>query len=157
MLQEMDGLSSREMIFVYAYVANGGIVGEAKREAGYRRGGRSPLVKPAVRAAIRDVTKKQLRKLGVDARDTIAELGAIAFAPLGDEAVPILAKIKALELLGKHQALFTEKIESVVRTRWEVPVNLESLTDEELSELVRLRRKVQMEAVPVVAEISNGS
>jgi phage terminase small subunit len=63
------------------------------------------LRKPHIKAAIAARIKERAATLDVSAQAVVAELAKIAFGP-GDITTH---KVKSLELLGKHLAIFQEK------------------------------------------------
>jgi len=144
MRHELGGFSPRQLRFVHAFVANGGIVGEALAEAGYPASAPNPMRYPHVRDRVRDLFRKYSRQKGVEARAIIAELASVAFAPIGDPDISTRDKIRALELLGKNQALFTEKIELTGKVKWEHEVDLKQLSDDELRGLEAVMAKVRV-------------
>jgi phage terminase small subunit len=68
------------------------------------------LAKLSVQAAVQAGMDKRAAKLDLQAEDVLRELQSIAMSEV-DQALRYEHKIKALELLGKHLKLFTEKID----------------------------------------------
>ena len=60
------------------------------------------LKKPEVKEYIREVQKERTERLNINADRVLEELASIAFAPKGDEDIPVSAKNKALELIQKQ-------------------------------------------------------
>jgi phage terminase small subunit len=106
-----DQLTSKRRKFV-DLLCSGKTQTDAARDAGYGPGrpevAASKLMSdPVVRAAY-DQRREQLAKeAGVEGIRVLHELATIAY----DKNVPNMARIKALELLGKHLKLFAEKLE----------------------------------------------
>lgn len=67
------------------------------------------LTRPHVAAAVQEAKERRSATVDVKADEVIRELKVLAFAT---EEIRHSDKLKALELLGKHLALFTDKIES---------------------------------------------
>ncbi|MCC8069571.1 MAG: terminase small subunit [Ruminococcus sp.] len=65
------------------------------------------LRNPKIAEYIQILREKQSERTGITSDKIIAELQKVAFA---DTEITEKSKIKALELLGKHMGMFTEKI-----------------------------------------------
>lgn len=97
------------------------------------------LRKPHIRAEVEKRTAEQFTALNITAERILWELSLLAFANVPDYAevgFRYADKIRALELLGKYRALFTERYELA-----EPEIDLSKLTDEELEQLERLYEK----------------
>lgn len=117
-------LTTKQELFVNAYLgAANGNASEAARQAGYATPGPEGhrLLKNAEIAAR---VSQRLEESAISADQVLQELASVAMAPWHDfvevtgraksgEATKvrsdIASKVKALELLGKHHQLFTEK------------------------------------------------
>lgn len=120
-------LSAKQEMFVLAYVGRASFnAAEAARQAGYsartadRQGSR--LLKNAeISARVREM----LEATALSSAEILAHLAAIATAPWSDfvteryhprtgevieRRMDLSAKVRALELLGKHHQLFTDKV-----------------------------------------------
>lgn len=107
-------LSPRRRKFAAEYVRNGFNGTKAVFAAGYNMGYNAASVEahrllrnPNVQA----IVKKALEKAQMSAEDVLDELSEVARAEVRIDAAQ---KIKALELIGKHHKLFTEKVEHSV-------------------------------------------
>lgn len=106
-----DHLTSKRRKFI-DLLCSGMTQTDAAREAGYGPGrpeiAASKLMSDAVVRAAYDQRREQLAKeAGVEGIRVLHELATIAF----DKDVPKMARLKALELLGKHLKLWTERHE----------------------------------------------
>jgi phage terminase small subunit len=113
-LPKLKGLSIKQQKFIDAYlgVANGNGT-KAAQLAGYRG---SPQTLKAV--ASENLTKPDIArevqkrlKLTMTGDEVLQELSDVASADC-DEPVRVSDKLKALELMGKHHKLFTDKVET---------------------------------------------
>ena len=67
------------------------------------------LQKTSVQAAITQAKQAREQRTQITADLVLREVASIALAPLGDEVVKTTDKLKALELAGKHLAMWTDK------------------------------------------------
>lgn len=113
-MPKLNGLSLKQQKFIDAYLgaANGNGT-KAAQLAGYRG---SPQTLKAV--ASENLTKpdiargvKKRLKAAMTADEVLQELSDVASADC-DEPVRVSDKLKALELMGKHHKLFTDKVET---------------------------------------------
>jgi phage terminase small subunit len=138
-----EKLTTKQRLFVEAYLGSANSNGtEAARMAGYKGNdktlsvvGAENLAKPCIAALI----EKKVESFGMTAKDVLKELADIAGANWrefvdiqydkdGEQLKAVLKlndKLKALELLGKHFKLFTDKTEIDIK-------NVSDLPDEEL-------------------------
>lgn len=107
-------LTPKQAAFVQEYLIDLNATQAATR-AGYSTKtaysiGDELLRKPEIRQAIEAATAERQGRTQVDQDMVIEELAAVAFADV-DEPVKMGEKLKALELLGKHVGMFTDRIE----------------------------------------------
>ena len=107
------GLNTKQIIFVHEYLIDKNATRAAKA-AGYSaktayKIGSENLRKPKIQKAIELGLKAQTDKADVSADRVLQELATIAFSEWPDHNVS--GKLRALELLGKHLGLFTNKVE----------------------------------------------
>jgi phage terminase small subunit len=107
-------LSPKQATFVREYLVDLNATQAAIR-AGYspktaRVQASDLLTKPDIQEAVRAGQDKRAARLELKAEDVLRELQSIAMAEV-DQSLRYEHKIKALELLGKHLKLFTEKID----------------------------------------------
>lgn len=86
---QQDGLTAKEILFVYHYLENGQNGAQAAISAGYsaktaKEQACYMLAKPHVKAAVDKQLSKTLRKLEISRERVLQELGLIAFADIGD-------------------------------------------------------------------------
>ena len=125
-------LTLKQERFVNAYLGEAkGNATEAARIAGYKHphvAGSQTLANPRIAARV----KQDVEKAGITAEAILAELADVGFADWRD-FIEVIArdktgkptrvrmdlsnKVKALELLGKHHQLFTEKQEIDINVR----------------------------------------
>lgn len=118
----MAGLTPKRERFVAEYLVDLNATAAAKR-AGYSEktaysAGQRLLKVPEVKAAIREGQEKIAGRLEVTREQVVEELAGIAFHEASDAPEAELKvgnKLRALELLGKHLGMFTEKSENSVR------------------------------------------
>lgn len=67
------------------------------------------LQKTSVQEAITQAKQAREQRTQITADLVLREVASIALAPLGDEVVKTADKLKALELAGKHLAMWTDK------------------------------------------------
>jgi phage terminase small subunit len=138
-----NGTSLKHQRFIDAYLGPAkGNGTEAARVAGYatpRQEAHRLLTNAAIRARI----DERLLAESLSSAEVLAELTAIARAPwknfiiertdykgeVIDSRLDLGDKVKALELLGKHHKLFTEKVEQ------SVSIDMGELTDDQLTAL----------------------
>jgi len=123
------GLTPKQERFVAEYLVDHNAAAAARR-AGYSKKtanqiGNENLSKPDIDAAIKAREREIAKKLEVSQERVVGELAAIAFHEASDtpEAeLKVSNKLKALELLGKHLGLFSDKAEANVRLEGSVEV-----------------------------------
>lgn len=124
----MAELTHKQKLFALAYLgeANGNAT-EAARLAGYRGNdvtlrsvGRENLTKPHISKLI----EAQLSEAAMSGLDILRRLTAIARRE--DDEATVKDQLKALELMGKHHRLFTDRVEQSNSGRIEVVVRRES-------------------------------
>lgn len=136
---EAPGLTPKQALFVREYLVDLSATAAAIR-AGYSKKtahsqGPRLLANVGVAAAIQKAMNKRAEKVELTAERVLEEISAIGFTELmppmkGEEGglewpvVRASDKLKALELLGKHLKLFTEK--------HELAHSFDMLTDEQL-------------------------
>jgi phage terminase small subunit len=145
-----SGLTAKQQTFVAEYLANGFNATQAAISAGYSAKTADSqacrlLKLPAVAAAVEEGKRERLEDLEITGARVLKEIGKVAFADrpfmllnevgMGFE-VKTKDKIRALELLGKNQKLFTEKVEhsGSVAIAW-----VTQLSDEELEAQLKAR------------------
>jgi phage terminase small subunit len=141
------GLTTKQRLFVESYLSNGFNATEAARAAGYKQPhSQGPRLLENV--GVSAVIEARLNEAKMTADEVLRELGEIARAPwknfvevkYGEEGeilnccMRLTDKLKALELVGKHHKLFTEKHEH--------GFNLSNLSDEDLKTLERITSKL---------------
>ena len=92
--------------------------------------GHENLSKPEIKDYVKIRIDKALEADNITLRKRIVdELRIIAFDPLADEDTKIRAndKLKALELLGKYDSMFTEKIE--LSTKDDKPLKMTMISE----------------------------
>ena len=100
------------------------------------------LKKPQIKREIDKEIAKRSEKSEITAEKIVAELALIAFSDIkyilkgkkGKKGIPIHDKVRALELLGKYRAMFTDKIK-VQDDRSHIRARLSGLTTEELRKM----------------------
>lgn len=123
----MRELSQKQKLFVEAFLANPNAT-EAARKAGYKGNdvtlasvGAENLRKPQIAKLV----EKRVESAAMSANEVLEELALIAkcdwqdfvevrrdkFGDVIDASLKLSDKIKALELIGKHHKLFTDKFE----------------------------------------------
>jgi len=142
------GLTVGEAKFVREYITNGNNARAAMTVAGYRKDQHPIIGRPHIKDAILRHFRDWAQEQKLTPADIIGELAMIAFAPITDTRIPIKDKMRALELLGKHLGLFTDKIDLTLRKRWEVEVSLDRLSDSELAHLEVTAHKTQLKTEP---------
>lgn len=150
-------LPPKQALFVRRYLVHLNAT-KAAIEAGYSAKtadvqGPRLLGNVRVAAAIKAGTDKLAKKLDLTAEKVLTEIGTIAFDPLDSKPVDFdedglktrpeiraSDKLKALELLGKHLKLFTDKVEH--------KHSFDDMTDEQLEQ------RFQMLVAKGVASVS---
>lgn len=104
-------IKPKQRKFIDGYLRTGTVVG-GEANAGWSAGmGHKHLKNPVVRAALIS-RRRDMEKLGmIETSQVLAELKEIAFADLGTAVPTFDHKLRALEMLGKNQKLFTERME----------------------------------------------
>ena len=107
-------MTRRQKIFVKEYLIDLNATQAAIR-AGYskktaNRIGARLLSNVVIQQAIQEAMRKREQDTGITAERVLKEIATIAFASV-DDKLSYRDKIKALELLGKHQALFVDRVE----------------------------------------------
>lgn len=82
---------------------------------------------PEVAAAIAAQEAKTIEKLDISVEETLREIHKIAM-DVPDDNVKVREKLKALELLGKHLALFVERHELTGANGGPIKVEEQSIT-----------------------------
>ena len=107
-------MTRRQELFVKEYLIDLNATQAAIR-AGYskktaNRIGARLLSNVVIQQAIQEAMRKREQNTGITAERVLKEIATIAFASV-DDKLSYRDKIKALELLGKHQALFVDRVE----------------------------------------------
>lgn len=107
----MAGLNHKQQLFVEAYLgaANANAT-EAARIAGYKQP-HSQGSRLLENVEIRSRVSERVSEVGMTATEVLTELAAVGRIPYNDDPKAVQNKVRALELLGKHHKLFTEKQE----------------------------------------------
>lgn len=108
----MAELTAKQAAFVREYLIDLNATQAAIR-AGYsektaRSTGQENMTKPAIAAEIDKRLQKREKKTGITAERVLKELAAIGFNVEAERATD---RLKALELIGRHLAMFTDKSE----------------------------------------------
>ena len=132
----MTKLTPKQKLFVAEYLVDLNATQAAIR-AGYSEKraseiGYQLLRKTTVQAAIQEAMADREERTGVTQDRVVAELELVAFAEAHDYADANLKyanKLKALELLGRHLGMFTDKVEQTGETtlRLELGAGLEEM------------------------------
>lgn len=104
-------LNHKQQLFVEAYLgkANGNAT-EAARIAGYKQPhSQGPRLLENVEICSR--VNQRVSDAGMTANEVLTELAAVGRIAYNDDPKAVQNKVRALELLGKHHKLFTEKQE----------------------------------------------
>ena len=128
-------MNDKRQVFVAEYLIDMNATQAATR-VGYspqsaRQQGQRLLSNAAIKDAIAKAQVKREQKTGVTAAWVLKRLQEEASA--GDTDTPNQARIRALELLGKHQRMFANRVE----------FDLSRLTADELRAAEELRRKME--------------
>ena len=132
---EKHKLTYKQQRFIENYTTNGGNATKAARDAGYkgndttiRSVGRENLTKPHVKTAIDAITQRKHENNEEKVRRILNKLESIAY----DAQARKSDALKAMELLGKYHAIWSEKriIENIDRQR--------ELDDQEKAEAKRI-------------------
>lgn len=111
------GLTDKEFEFLNAYVnVTNFNVAEAMKQAGYayasdndaRRHGRVILAKSNAKRRLSELLKEREHTIASDSLAVLEKLKELAF-PKPNSDIPITITLRALELLGKHHQMFTER------------------------------------------------
>lgn len=130
------GLTPKQRLFADEYIANKGNATDAARKAGYKNSsaryiGQENLTKPNIQEYIKSRTEPVLEELKITGDDVIREIANIGFGRvqegyskkinlLTDEVESEMKyehtadtenRLRALEILGRHLQLFTDKSE----------------------------------------------
>ena len=132
------GLTLKQARFVAEYLADLNATQAAIR-AGYSKNcatsiGHENLTKPYVAKALQSAMDDRAAAMGLSQEFVIA--GLLREIRAGDPDEPSPARIKALELLGKHLVMFTERIE--IKGEVAVKPDMAELSMEDLSQLREL-------------------
>ena len=82
------------------------------------------LTKPNIQQYIEELRAEQSKRTEITADKVLEEIGSVAFC---DAKIQGRDKVKALELLGQHLGMFTEKV--AITKEEEIPMLLEALKD----------------------------
>lgn len=127
-------MTPKQRLFADEYIANKGNATDAARKAGYKQpkaSGLENLEKPTIQEYIKSRTEPILEELKINGDDVIREIANIGFGRvqegyskktnlLTDEVESEMKyehtadtenRLKALEILGRHLQLFTDKSE----------------------------------------------
>ncbi|MFA9493558.1 terminase small subunit [Streptococcus sp. E17BB] len=128
------GLTPKQRLFADEYIANKGNATDAARKAGYRQpkaSGLENLEKPTIQKYIKSRTEPILEELKISGDDVVREIASIAFGKVQEgyskktnlmtnevesemryeHTADVENRLKALEILGRHLQLFTDKSE----------------------------------------------
>ena len=102
---------------------------QAAIRAGYKNPeiGRQIITKNNVSEYLNSLMKKRSENTGVTAEKVVKELESIAFI---ETEITGKEKIKALELLGKHLGMFSEKKNEDISSESETPMLYKALEDD---------------------------
>lgn len=114
----MPGLTKKQERFVEEYLIDLNATQAAIR-AGYSRKtaeqiGYQLLQKPSVQEKLSEAMARRSKRTGITQDLVLDEIGKVAFRAAADSAesdLKVSNKLKALELLGKHLGLFSDKNE----------------------------------------------
>lgn len=122
-------LTNKQQAFIEHYCGDCTFNGtEAASRAGYK-GSRGLLAvvatenlrKPKIKAAILVKTTETGRKIDVDVQEIVIELRSLAFNPvMGLLSIDTGNRLRALELLGRYKAMFTDKVQDVTEQQREL-------------------------------------
>ena len=131
-------LTEKQKRFVAEYLVDLNATQAAIR-AGYsertaNRIGAENLTKPDIQAAVKAAIEDRAKRTEVTQDMVVEELRKVAFAKAADYSDSTLKysnKLKALELIGRHLGMFTDKVEhsGETRVRIEMPPELEELAE----------------------------
>ena len=154
-------LTPKRQAFVTAYLRDGNAT-QAAIAAGYSaKTAKSTGSRMLTFADVQEAVGARLEKVGITAERVLEELGKIAFVSLSLEdrakasddnlelllSVRVPDKLKALELLGKHLKLFTDKVEHTGKDGeailFEQAPDVSALSLDDLKQLRELVAKTQ--------------
>lgn len=123
----MSKLTEKQKRFCEEYLIDLNATQSAIR-AGYKNGeiGRQLITKNNVLKYIEELRAEQSKRTEITADKVLEELGSVAF----NRNIECIGrdKVKALELIGQHLGMFTEKVE--ITKEEEIPKLLEALKNE---------------------------
>lgn len=76
--------------------------------------GTENLIKPEIAKAIQAEMEARSVRTQINQDDVVQELAGIAFAKIPNECISVREKLRALELLGKHLGMFSDKVQMEV-------------------------------------------
>jgi phage terminase small subunit len=108
-------LTTKQQLFIEAYLGEAkGNGTAAARIAGYKGNDKQlgvmasqNLAKPSIASRVR----ARVESAAMNANEVLQELALVAKLPHQDDPKSVQNKVRALELLGKHHKLFTDKVE----------------------------------------------
>lgn len=114
-------MTAKQKIFINEYLLSMNATQSAIK-AGYSARsaystGQRLLNKAEIKGAIDTAMNERLDRLNITIDKVLTELAEIAFQELNSSNV--FAKLKALELLGKHLGMFTDKVKTETPTKIE--------------------------------------
>jgi phage terminase small subunit len=150
-------LTRKEELFVAEFLIDG-VAAHAADRAGYgttkgssKELGYRLMQKPLVRAAIDTARAARVARTQVDADRTILELALIAYTDSDiPNPHPTSDRVRALALLGKHQGLFTDRLEVSGPNGGPIPIDAAALRQRLADRLAGLA------SAPVVPANGNG-
>lgn len=127
-------MTPKQRLFADEYIVNKGNATDAARKAGYKvptASGKENLQKPPIQKYIKSRTEPILEELKVTGDEVIREIASIAFGKVQEgyskktnlitnevesemkyeHTADMENRLKALEILGRHMQLFTDKSE----------------------------------------------
>ena len=114
----MGKLTDKQRRFAEEYLADLNATQAAIR-AGYSENtaaaiGEENLRKPEIAKMIQAEMEARSIRTQISQDDVVQELAGIAFVPVADSVVKVRDKLRALELLGKHLGMFTDRVQMEV-------------------------------------------
>ena len=121
----MSKLTEKQKRFCEEYLIDLNATQSALR-AGYKNGeiGRQLITKNNVLKYIEELRENQSKRTEITADKVLEEIGSVAFC---DAKIQGRDKVKALELLGQHLGMFTEKV--AITKEEEIPKLLDALKE----------------------------